>query len=61
MTAPMLKFSKSIKRRSIELRPELSMQKIDAAKTLWYKEIQTKLEEEEASGSTWEQLAVFDD
>jgi len=34
---------------------------MNVPKNLLYKEVQTKLEEREKSGSTWEKLAVFMD
>jgi len=40
---------------------DISMEDMNEAKHLWYKEVQTKLEEREKSSSTWEQLAVFKD
>ena len=40
---------------------DISMEDMNVDKNLWYKEIQTKLEEREKSSSTWEQLAVSKD
>ena len=60
VTALVLKFIKRIK-RSTETHPDISAQEMNASKTLWLKEVQTKFEEKEKSSSIWEQLGVFKD
>ena len=60
VTALVLKFIKRIK-RGPETHPEISAEEVNAAKILWYKEVQTKLEENEKSSSIWEQLGVSKD
>ena len=60
VTALVLKFIKRIKRVP-EMNSNVSSQEMNAAKILWYKDVQGKLDERERSSSTWEQLGVFKD
>ena len=59
VTALVLKFLKRLRKKTET--QDISMEDMNEAKQLWYKEVQTKLEEREKSSSTWEQLAVFKD
>ena len=59
VTVLVLKFIQRIKKKTVT--HHISMEDMDVAKNLWYKEVQTKLEEKEKSSSTWGQLAVFKD
>ncbi|KAL9975369.1 hypothetical protein ACROYT_G012524 [Oculina patagonica] len=59
VTALVLKFLQRLRKKTET--HDISMEDMNAAKHLWYKEVQTKLEEREKSSSTWEQLAVFKD
>ena len=59
VTALVLKFLRRL--RKMTETHDISMEDMNEAKQLWYKEVQTKLEEREKSSSTWEQLAVFKD
>ena len=60
VTALVLKFIRRLKRVP-EMHSNVSSQEINAAKILWYKDVQGKLDERERSSSTWEQLGVFKD
>ena len=60
VTALVLKFIKRIK-RSPRILPDITVEETNVVKNLWYKHVQTKLEESEKSSSTWEQLGVFKD
>lgn len=60
VAALLLKFIKRV-RRSPGTCPDIAVDEVNAAKTLWYKHVQTKLEEREKCSSTDEQLGVFKD
>lgn len=60
VTALVLKFIKRV-RRSPGTCPDIAMDEVNAAKILWYKHLQTKLEEREKCSSTCEQLGVLID
>ena len=38
--------------------PEITAEKMDTARILWYKDRKTKFEEKEKSSLTWEQFSV---
>lgn len=54
VTALVLKFIQRIKKKTET--PDINMEDMNVAKNLWYKEVQTNLEEREESDSTWEQF-----
>jgi len=58
VTVLVLKFIQRIKKTETH---DISMEDMNVAEKLWYKDVQTKLEQKEKSSSKWEQLAVFKD